>query len=63
MLQFFIMDMVEYMQGGILYLKGPDSMKCMHLISRDRGHSGGWVVGGSTATVGNLYVNSSDLVA
>ena len=28
--------MVAYMQVGIW---GPDSMKCMHMISRDRDHS------------------------
>ena len=34
----------------------PDSMKCMHTISRDRDHSEGW---GSTA----ISENSSDMVA
>ena len=34
-------------------------MKCMHMISRDRGRSEGW---GSTA-VWNLSENSSNLVA
>ena len=41
-------------------VRGPDSMKCMHMISRDRDHSEGWRWG-STA-VWNLSENSSDLV-
>ena len=53
---FFIMDMVAYMQ-----VRGPDSMKSMHMISRDRDHSEGWEWG-STAVL-DLSENSSDLVA
>ena len=45
--QFFTMDMDAYRQGGKLpQVIGQDSMKCMHMISRDRDHSEGW---GSTA--------------
>ena len=42
MLQIFIMDMVEYIYKKV---RGPDSMKCMHMISRDGDHSEGWGVG------------------
>ena len=42
-------------------VRGPDSMKCMHIISRDGDHSEGW--GRGSTAVWYLSKKSSDLVA